>query len=148
MSITAVKYQNDTCNNFLFVLSGAIKFGGQMAKKTTQLLHIRVPKEFHRRIQREAERNGQTINAEILARLAWSFEAKEMLDAVERRVSKALKAVDREYAGSPTDEQTALIGTQQKEIERLKQRLSEYEKEAVESARAWYAERKKNEEKS
>jgi uncharacterized membrane protein len=47
-----------------------------MAKKaSTQLIHIRMPKDLQRRIQREAAKHGQTTNAEILARLAQSFES-------------------------------------------------------------------------
>ena len=42
-----------------------------MAKKAanTQLVHIRMTKDMHRKIQRDADRHGQTINAEILSRL-------------------------------------------------------------------------------
>ena len=45
-----------------------------MAKKdsTTQLVHIRMPKAFHRKLMRDADRAGQTLNAEILRRLEMS----------------------------------------------------------------------------
>jgi len=53
-----------------------------MAKKTsnTQLLHIRVTKDLHRKIQRDADRHGQTINAEILRRLESSFQSDRMFE--------------------------------------------------------------------
>jgi hypothetical protein len=62
-----------------------------MAKKisNTQLVHIRMPKDMHRRIQREADQHGQTINAEILGRLVGSFEAKRALDIAERTLAFA-----------------------------------------------------------
>jgi hypothetical protein len=95
MSITAVKYQNDTCNSFLFVLFSVILFGGtHVAKKTTQLLHIRVPKELHRKIQREADRHGQTINAEILVRLEGSFTTDKTLDVAKDALAQAVGRVE------------------------------------------------------
>jgi hypothetical protein len=71
------------------VLSGAIKFGGQMAKKPTQAVHVRMPKELHRKIQREADRHGQTINAEILVRLEGSFEPDKTLDVAKNALAQA-----------------------------------------------------------
>lgn len=40
-----------------------------MAKKATQFVHVRIPKDLHRKLQREAERRGMTLNAEILRRI-------------------------------------------------------------------------------
>jgi hypothetical protein len=42
-----------------------------MAK--TQLVHIRMPTAFHRKLLRDASRAGQTLNAEILHRLEDSY---------------------------------------------------------------------------
>jgi hypothetical protein len=63
----------------------------------------------------------------------------DTVGSVVESQNRALEALgSRQDAGrkkeADSNEQTAsLIGTQQKEIERLRQRLSEYEKEAVES---------------
>jgi Arc-like DNA binding domain len=92
--------------------------GQHMAKKTDAgQIKVRIPKELQRRIQREADRNGQTINAEILARLAQSFEVKKQLDVVE----SALTNIHRSIA----DMQTALLGGWEKELERRAKELSE-----------------------
>jgi hypothetical protein len=64
-----------------------------MAKKATQLVHVRMPKELHRKIQREAERKGQTINAEILMRLAQAFDAEKALDAAENALTEVGRSV-------------------------------------------------------
>jgi hypothetical protein len=52
-----------------------------MVKKAsnTQLVHIRMPIAFHRRLMRDADRSGQTLNAEILRRLAESYERSDAL---------------------------------------------------------------------
>ena len=48
-----------------------------MAKKSnTQLVHIRMPTAFHRKLLRDAERSGQTLNAEILRRLEASYACR------------------------------------------------------------------------
>jgi Arc-like DNA binding domain len=70
-----------------------------MTKKTTQLVHVRMPKDLHRKIQREADRKGQTINAEILMRLAQAFDAAKALDVAEN----ALTEVGRSVAGFKTE---------------------------------------------
>jgi aminopeptidase N len=86
------------------VLSGAIKVGGQMAKKTTQAVHVRMPKDLHRKIQREADRHGQTINAEILVRLEQSFDIRERLDAINATIQESL---ERDAAFSQSTKQMA-----------------------------------------
>jgi hypothetical protein len=45
-----------------------------------------MPRDLHKKIQREADRRGQTINAEILGRLEGSFEIKQTLDRIEGRL--------------------------------------------------------------
>jgi hypothetical protein len=73
-----------------------------VAKKTTQLLHVRIPKELHRRIQREADRHGQTINAEILKRLELSFSTDHAL-----RVGDTLAEVAGRFEKAATNLQAA-----------------------------------------
>ena len=47
-----------------------------MAKKTSDPIDVKVrmTRDLHRKIQRDADRQGQTINAEILRRLEVSFK--------------------------------------------------------------------------
>jgi Arc-like DNA binding dprotein len=118
-----------------------------MAKKTEPLqVKVRMTKELQRRIQREADRNGQTINAEILARLAWSFEARKTLEIMR---NTARKELGRMYEIDPPGEQQLIAAglsadeawaaldhltsslvapsprTREEAIERFKQRLSD-----------------------
>ena len=55
-----------------------------MAKKTTGTaeVKVRMPKDLHRKIQRDADRQGQTINAEILRRLQSSYQSDRMFEGV------------------------------------------------------------------
>jgi hypothetical protein len=49
-----------------------------MAKKDEAIqVKVRMQSSLHRRLQREAYRHGQTLNAEILTRLVTSFEPIE-----------------------------------------------------------------------
>ena len=52
----------------------------------TQLVHIRMTKDMHRKIQRDADRHGQTINAEILKRLEASFSEAEKTAGLEKQL--------------------------------------------------------------
>jgi len=75
-----------------------------MAKKASnvQLVHIRMPKDMQRKIQREADKNGQTINAEILKRLESSFQADRQaieLEGLKSRLTRVETHLDR----FPTD---------------------------------------------
>src|SRR5262245_60456794 len=57
--------------------------GMPMAKKSnTHLAHVRMTKDLHRRIQRDADKHGQTINAEILRRLEGSFQSDRLFEGV------------------------------------------------------------------
>jgi Arc-like DNA binding domain len=76
-----------------------------MAEKTTAEVKVRMPKGLHRRIQREADRHGQTINAEILVRLEGSFEMLEFNKRLEhsfeiiesnKKILERISAVTRE----------------------------------------------------
>jgi non-homologous end joining protein Ku len=42
---------------------------------------VRMTPAMRTRLEREADRNGQTLNAEILARIAQSFESRKELEA-------------------------------------------------------------------
>ena len=82
-----------------------------MAKKvsSTQLVHIRMPIALHRKIQKEAERGGQTLNAEILKRL----EAADQYQALIKRAGKMNIAVhgdDQERTFEQMKEVTFKIG--------------------------------------
>jgi hypothetical protein len=65
-----------------------------MAKKPEAVqVKVRMPKDLHRRIEREAGRRGQTINAEILGRLERDFRTSETLIRVEKKIHKAVGAM-------------------------------------------------------
>jgi Arc-like DNA binding domain len=54
-----------------------------MAKKAEAVqVKVRMTKDLQRKIQREADRHGQTINAEILRRLESSFQSDRMFEGV------------------------------------------------------------------
>jgi hypothetical protein len=61
-----------------------------MPPKSIMQVRVRMPRDLHKKIQREADRHGQTINAEILVRLEGSFEIKQTLDRVEEMVRSLL----------------------------------------------------------
>jgi len=64
-----------------------------MAKKATQLVHVRMPKDLHRKIQRDADRNGQTINAEILRRLHLADQTQADPNEVAATVGARMETV-------------------------------------------------------
>jgi Arc-like DNA binding domain len=54
-----------------------------MAKKTqTAQVKVRMPKDLQRKIQRDADRHGQTINAEILRRLETSYQSDKLFEGI------------------------------------------------------------------
>jgi hypothetical protein len=61
-----------------------------MAKKATQLVHVRMPKDLHRKLQRDAERCGVTLNAEILLLLDRAFELRGFADAINTKIQEVL----------------------------------------------------------
>jgi chromosome segregation ATPase len=69
-----------------------------MAKKVPPPLKIRMTAELRRKIQRVAEQNGQTLNAEIVFRLEKSFqidrEAIE-LESLKARLARVETQLDR-----------------------------------------------------
>jgi hypothetical protein len=50
-----------------------------------------MPKDLHRRIQRDAERRGVTLNAEILLLLDRAFELRGFVDAISSKIQTALQ---------------------------------------------------------
>jgi hypothetical protein len=54
----------------------------------TQLVHIRMPVAFHRKLARDAERSGLTLNAEILRRLEQSYEIGDQLNSAVEKLSE------------------------------------------------------------
>src|SRR5262245_47173703 len=65
-----------------------------MTKSDEGQYKIRMPKRLHRMLEREAEKRGQTINAEILRRLQESFETGPSL----KDVSETVKATHVDLA--------------------------------------------------
>jgi hypothetical protein len=64
-----------------------------MAKKPQTLqVKVRMTKDLHRRIQRDADRHGQTINAEILFRIEAGLKADEWFERI-RDATAQLEAV-------------------------------------------------------
>ena len=86
-----------------------------MAKKTSsaQLVHIRMPMAFHRKLMRDAERAGLTLNAEILRRLEWSFDAEDMAKdkAENRAVLDRIERLSRDIQSILTAGQSAVSPT-------------------------------------
>jgi len=92
-----------------------------------QLVHIRMPKAFHRRLMRDADRNGQTLNAEILKRLEESYqtasqtqEVSDKLDKVRTEISVSTaflkKWITEHYAKAVAEAYERAVDAQQKEI--------------------------------
>src|SRR5262249_50349631 len=83
--------------------------GWAMTKQEILQVKLRMPKAFYRRLQRDAERNGQTVNAEILHRLQQTYDESrrdllsEMIEALraELEEQRALRtALDKQRAYS------------------------------------------------
>lgn len=55
---------------------------------------VRVPRDLHAELQDAAERNGRSMNAEIIARLQ-SEPLRDLLSKITREVAE-VKAMDRE----------------------------------------------------
>src|SRR5262245_1705641 len=66
-----------------------------MAEKASNMVQVKVrmPKSLQRKIQRDAERQGLTINAEILRRLEASYQSDTVLDRI-RYLSDAQKQTE------------------------------------------------------
>jgi Arc-like DNA binding domain len=79
-----------------------------MARKLTNTvqLNLRFSEALRRRLEREADRNDRSMNAEIIHRLEQSFRAPELTDAVvvalEARFKKIEEAIFN-YATKTTE---------------------------------------------
>jgi hypothetical protein len=94
---------------------------------------LRLPIALHRKLVREADRRGQTLNAEILARLAQSFETERALGGAESALSQArdsikelAESVKMEIAKSYAERlETWARSLEPKEVRRILQQVSE-----------------------
>ena len=66
-----------------------------MARKLSETvkLNLRFSEELRRKLERAAERNNQSMNLEIVARLEDSFQREELQDIIREEVAKALAAI-------------------------------------------------------
>ena len=64
-----------------------------MARKLSETvqLKLRFGEELRRKLEKAAERNGQSMNMEIIARLEGSFTRQETRQDIERAVESAAK---------------------------------------------------------
>jgi hypothetical protein len=65
---------------------------------------LRLPESLHHRLERAAEKKGQSLNAEMVERLERSFEREEklrehteFLDAIEAAVAKGITKVNIDF---------------------------------------------------
>jgi hypothetical protein len=63
-----------------------------MAPKGIVHVRVRMPVAFHRKLLRETERSGQTINGEILRRLTESFEIADQLNSAVEKLNEMIQA--------------------------------------------------------
>src|SRR5262245_23923615 len=83
---------------------------GQMVRTSRQLRPVmtRIPEGLRRKLEREAEQNGRSMNAEIIHRLESSFQREteqlfaKALDAVRGDVQKIKQQVEGLTAPPPT----------------------------------------------
>src|SRR5262249_40368401 len=104
-----------------------------MAKKPSTIdVKVRMPRDLQRRIARQAETRGQTINAEILNRLDESFGTQSILRDVQQRLLSEdfiVSWVAKKYGVRAEDILSALRGERRKlhgaESERPNERPSQ-----------------------
>jgi Arc-like DNA binding dprotein len=72
-----------------------------MAKKPSNMMqvHVRMPKDLHRGLLRDAERRGQTLNAEILRRIYSSYRQRgdEGVKTYTQILEKFFRDFERKY---------------------------------------------------
>lgn len=77
---------------------------------------LRLPRDLHARIQKEAETHGRSMNAEIIARLATSFvlraganpkEARDAISSLESTVARQQETLKKivEFLENGSDEE-------------------------------------------
>jgi hypothetical protein len=71
-----------------------------MVRKSQELRPVmtRIPEGLRRRLEREAEQNRRSMNAEIVHRLMQSFERQDRADLIAATVHQTLKTM---YAETP-----------------------------------------------
>jgi hypothetical protein len=67
-----------------------------MAKVDMQMVHVRIPRDLHRKLQREADRAGLTYNAQLINRLRQAYEGAPVAvtDAVHKN-EETRELIDR-----------------------------------------------------
>ena len=93
-----------------------------MTKQEILQVKLRMPKAAYRRIQREAERRGQTINAEILRRLDESFQKAEQQEAFYKKMAKDFNDTLYKAAMGITEHFADRANEYDKKIEKLLER--------------------------
>jgi plasmid stability protein len=76
-----------------------------MPRKTQDLRAVmtRLPEALCRRLEREAAREGRSMNAEIIHRLQQSFRASDQASGLDERVRRLEEEIFR-YASKPTED--------------------------------------------
>jgi Arc-like DNA binding domain len=113
--------------------------GAPMSEKTSNQVHVRMPKSLHRKLQREANTHGQTINAEILTRLVQSFSSEKTLDVAARAFTQARGALEQATTAlrdelekrPPQDELRGLQDFIAKSLTHAAERLSDEELQRI-----------------
>jgi hypothetical protein len=77
-----------------------------------------MPKRLHRMLEREAEKHGQTINAEILRRLNESFEPVKTVDVAQKALAQAQSKLEQAATTYFQHAQHALKANLQKDLEK------------------------------
>jgi len=105
-----------------------------MAKKSRIIpVRIRMPRDMHERIKREADRKAQTLNAEILARLERSFQEAD-LGAIES-MKAALARIEIHLGRLPAQARARLEALEpdldyyQETVDELRSRRDELERQ-------------------
>src|SRR5262245_6969495 len=112
--LSTVKMTLDTFPNLCHLV--ACSSEAPMAKAETQMVTLRIPKDLHRKLTREAARRGQTLNAEVIHRLLASFEpARELRTLVMQKdladtFMKAVREAAAEYYKTATELREAREG--------------------------------------
>jgi hypothetical protein len=68
-------------------------FGVARKLSETVKLNLRFSEELRRKLERAAERNNQSMNLEIVARLEDSFRKEEIRDIIREEMAKILAVI-------------------------------------------------------
>jgi len=76
-----------------------------MAKVDMQMIHVRIPRDLHRKLQREADKAGLTYNAQLINRLRGAYAADSALEDLSPAIPrKFLEAWVRQAASTFAEE--------------------------------------------